>query len=196
MTALFGLVSNPGPAGAARHGCCRWLFYLAVPWSLAAHGRAAGRVACLVAPWLAPLAHAGPSCSSPSAAGGLEGRFGTGYGAIGWHKPLRNLLNVPLVLLIGLGLPAFLCLLPGLRALWRTATADRPLAGRCCRCSAFALYMLFTGSGDLLPSLSAAAAGRLHRRRAWGVCAAGAAAASCRGTAAARSGRGCWPGTW
>ena len=135
--ALFGLVTNPAlPRGAAY--LLPLAFYLLPPWQRMARS---GRVACLVAPWLAPLALQSDLFLAFSA-GGLEGRFGTGYGAIGWHKPLRNLLNVPLVLLIGLGLPAFLCLLPGLRALWRTATADRawlvllPLP-------AFALYLLF-----------------------------------------------------
>jgi hypothetical protein len=35
-------------------------------------------------------------------------RFGTGYGAIGANKWLRNLVNVPVVLIVGLGLPACL----------------------------------------------------------------------------------------
>ena len=37
---------------------------------------------------------------------GLEGRFGTGYAAIGWNKWLRNPLNIVTVLVVGLGLPA------------------------------------------------------------------------------------------
>jgi len=35
---------------------------------------------------------------------------------IGWHKIPRNLLNLPLSLIMGLGLLAFCCLFPGLRA--------------------------------------------------------------------------------
>ncbi|MEO0437015.1 MAG: hypothetical protein AAF098_08920 [Pseudomonadota bacterium] len=42
--------------------------------------------------------------------GAETGRFGTDYGAIGKHKYLRNLINVPLVLLVGLGFPGFLAL--------------------------------------------------------------------------------------
>ncbi|MFV0478729.1 MAG: hypothetical protein ACK5ME_12980 [Parahaliea sp.] len=74
--------------------------------------------------------------------GTLEGRFGSGYGAIGWHKWLRNLLNVPLLLMLGLGLPALLMLPLGIRALWRAPPAPRIL---CCGLPllAFALFMLF-----------------------------------------------------
>ena len=48
--------------------------------------------------------------------GGTAGRFGTGYGAIGWNKWLRNIINVPVVLVVGLGLPACLFLPTGVRA--------------------------------------------------------------------------------
>ncbi len=73
--------------------------------------------------------------------GGMTGRFGTGYGAIGWHKWVRNALNLPLVLMVGLGLPAFLCLLAGARVLWREPV---PIRGWLCLLPvlAFALFML------------------------------------------------------
>lgn len=137
--ALFGLVTNP-----AASPWLRWVlppaFYLLVPWrSLARPGQAL----FLLLPWCAPLAMQLDLFVAFSS-GGLEGRFGTDYGAIGWHKPLRNLINVPLVLLIGLGFPAFICLLVGSYRLWQHADrhVDRawlmllPLP-------AFALYMAF-----------------------------------------------------
>lgn len=46
-------------------------------------------------------------------------RFGIGYAAIGWHKWPRNLLNLPLLLMVGLGLPALAFLPNGIRALCR-----------------------------------------------------------------------------
>jgi hypothetical protein len=48
-----------------------------------------------------------------------EGGFGTGYGAIGANKWLRNLVNVPAVLIVGLGLPACLFIPLGIRRLLR-----------------------------------------------------------------------------
>ena len=48
-----------------------------------------------------------------------RGRFGTSYGAIGANKWLRNLVNVPLVLVVGLGLPACLFIHLGVRRLLR-----------------------------------------------------------------------------
>ncbi len=91
------------------------LFYLVVPW------RALGwpmRIAWLLAPACAWLLLQLPPVAAYTM-GGMTGNFGGGYAAIGWHKFLRNLVNIPVVLLVGLGLPAFLCLWPGLRALWR-----------------------------------------------------------------------------
>ncbi|GAB5450808.1 MAG: hypothetical protein Hals2KO_11360 [Halioglobus sp.] len=57
---------------------------------------------------------------------GAEGRFGSGYAAIGWHKWPRNLLNLPLLLLVALGLPALALLPLGVRALLRGEGAVRP----------------------------------------------------------------------
>ena len=56
---------------------------------------------------------------------GESGIFGTAYGAIGWHKLPRNLLNLPLVLLVGLGLPAFLFLYGGVRFILREYASSR-----------------------------------------------------------------------
>lgn len=135
--ALFGLLSNPElPAIAPM--VLPFLFYLFVPWSQISPS---GKALILLSPWLAPLLMQFDLFLAFTS-GGLEGRFGTDYGAIGWHKWLRNPLNVPIVLLMGLGLPAFLLALMGLRRLWQTPHFDRawlsllPLL-------AFALYMLF-----------------------------------------------------
>jgi hypothetical protein len=52
-------------------------------------------------------------------ASGMNGRFGSGYGSIGWNKWLRNLVNVPVVLVVGLGLPACLFIPAGIAAIAR-----------------------------------------------------------------------------
>jgi hypothetical protein len=49
----------------------------------------------------------------------MSGGFGTSYGAIGWNKWLRNLVNVPAMLLVGLGLPACLFIPAGIRVIAR-----------------------------------------------------------------------------
>jgi hypothetical protein len=49
--------------------------------------------------------------------GGSAGRFGGGYAAIGEHKWLRNLVNVPAVITMGIGIPACLFIPAGIRCL-------------------------------------------------------------------------------
>ena len=49
--------------------------------------------------------------------GSLESNFGTGYAAIGWNKWLRNLVNVPAIIIVGLGLPACWFIPAGIRAI-------------------------------------------------------------------------------
>lgn len=152
---LFGLVSNP-----AAGPLLRWLLPLGwlalVPWQRLS---IAGRICLFAAPWLAPLAmYYEPFVAYAS--GYPEGRFGTDYGAIGWHRPLRNLLNLPAVLVVGLGLPAFGLLVRGVGVLALERNRDRawlallPLL-------AFALYMAFlapvTYYRHYLPLLPAAA---------------------------------------
>lgn len=91
------------------------LFYLLVPW----RGIARSTIPLwILAPWIA-LGLIQVDLVRTYTMGGLEGRFGAGYGAIGWHKWLRNLVNVPAVLIVGLGLPACLCIPAGLRAALR-----------------------------------------------------------------------------
>jgi hypothetical protein len=48
------------------------------------------------------------------------GDFGTGYGHIGtWRRWIRNAVNLPVVHLVGLGIPACLFVIGGLRTAWR-----------------------------------------------------------------------------
>lgn len=73
---------------------------------------------------------------------GPQGRFGAGYAAIGWNKWLRNLVNVPAVLLVGLGLPAFMFIPAGIRTLFRSGVNVR--AWLCLSpLLVFALFMAF-----------------------------------------------------
>ncbi|TXS94424.1 hypothetical protein [Parahaliea aestuarii] len=116
----FGCLSNSDfPLGA-------WpllaLGYLAVPWRR-------------IAPGMIPLWLAAPFLGfallqievvASYTMGAMEGRFGSSYAAIGWHKWLRNALNIPLVLTVGLGLPAALCIPLGVRSLLRSGPPWRP----------------------------------------------------------------------
>lgn len=95
------------------------LFYLAVPWRR-------------LNPWTIPLflalpwalwgitlidAHFVRSFTS----GWPTTHLGSGFGSIGWNKLDRNLLNLPLVIIVSIGLPASLLTIPGIRR----ALADR-----------------------------------------------------------------------
>ena len=91
------------------------VYYLLVPWR-AVHRPMAP--AWLVLP-LAVYAIVQIDLVNAYTQGALDSRFGSGYGAIGANKWLRNLVNVPSVLLVGLGIPACLFILPGLRAMLR-----------------------------------------------------------------------------
>ena len=153
---VFALASNselPRPAGYL------WLlpWYLLPPWRRLHPW--------LRLPWalLPPLAVALTQWDLFAAwsTGALEGRFGSGYGAIGWHKFLRNPLDLLLVLVVGLGLPACLCLPAGIASL-----RDGPPRARAWRVvlypvAAFALYLAFlapvTYYRHFLPLLPAAA---------------------------------------
>jgi hypothetical protein len=134
---LAGLLTNPALPSAAVWPLAA-LFYLLPPWrALSWPGRALlmdGPLLLIAAlQWDTFLAYTG---------GGLQGRFGSDYGAIGWNKPLRNALNLPIVMVVGLGLPATLFALAGVWQLWRRECLDRvwlvllPLP-------AFALYLFF-----------------------------------------------------
>ena len=108
--ALFGLVTNPALAPTARW-LVPMLFWFLVPWRQLP---APGRALFALAPFLAPLALQ-VDLFVAFTSGGLDGRFGTGYGAIGWHKWLRNGINLPVVLGVGVGIPGLFFALLGLR---------------------------------------------------------------------------------
>jgi hypothetical protein len=128
-------------------------WYLVIPW------RAVRRPMIIV--WLLVPPLAWLFCSVDVVASYTTGgEFGTGYAAIGWHKWLRNLINLPVVLIVGLGLPACLFIPAGIRALVRQASANR--AWVCLTpVLVFALYMAFlapvTYYRHYLPLLPAAA---------------------------------------
>lgn len=132
---VFGALANSDFRAAGLYPLLG-LFYLVIPW------RRIHRPMILF--WLLVPAAAFLVCRIDLVAtytlGGMEGGFGTSYAAIGWHKWLRNPLNLPLVLLVGLGLPAFLFLLVGLRRL--QAGVDNERAWLCLTpLLLFALFM-------------------------------------------------------
>jgi len=113
-------------------------YYLVIPW------RQLKRPMVFV--WLlVPLA-AYAICQIDIIAGyttsSMSGNFGTAYGAIGWNKWLRNLVNVPAMLLVGLGLPACLFIPAGIRVIARGGGNER--AWLCLTpLLAFVLFMAF-----------------------------------------------------
>ncbi|MEH6593398.1 MAG: hypothetical protein V7746_24230 [Halioglobus sp.] len=118
---MFAFTSNEAFQSA---GLYPWLalYYLLVPWR-----RVNWPVIILLASM--PLIAVGLGTIELVAAfttGELENRFGTGYAAIGWNKWLRNPLNVFMVLLVGLGLPACLFIPAGVRAIIRDGANARP----------------------------------------------------------------------
>ena len=105
---------------------------------------------------------------------GSQGIFGTAYGAIGWHKWLRNPLNVPLVLLVGLGVPAFAFLPAGIRQLFLQRDNLRSWLCLLLPVLVFTLYMAFVAPVTyyrhylaLLPAAALLAAVGLFATR-WG----------------------------
>lgn len=54
--------------------------------------------------------------------------FGTGYGHIGtWRRWIRNAINLPVVHIVGISLPAFVAAVYGLRRAWNSKTEDKQL---------------------------------------------------------------------
>ncbi len=152
---LFGLFTN-ADFQQARFYPLLAAWYLLIPW------RALHRPMLFFWLLVPPLAYL--LCRIDIIAsytiGGMEGGFGTSYGAIGWNKWLRNLLNLPVVLVVGLGLPACLFIPAGVRALVRDRNVTR--AWLCLiPVLVFALYMAFlapvTYYRHYLPLLPAAA---------------------------------------
>lgn len=62
--------------------------------------------------------------------GGETSRFGTGYGHIGtWRRWIRNGINLPVVHIVGIGLPAFLAAVYGLKKAFKTRS-EKPAEWR------------------------------------------------------------------
>ena len=134
-TVLFALLSNPAwPSRATL--VLPFFFYALIPWSRTS---VSGKALLLLMPWLAPLLLQVDLFVAFTSAG-PEGRFGTDYGAIGWYKLLRNPLNLPIVLTLGLGLPAFVMALEGARRLFKSSCFDHAWLALL-PVLAFALYM-------------------------------------------------------
>jgi hypothetical protein len=160
---LFGALGNSDFRAAGLYPLLA-LFYLVIPW------RSVPRpmlVFWLLVPILAYLL-CRIDLIQEYTMGGMEGVFGTSYGAIGWHKWLRNLVNLPVVLTVGLGLPAFLFFLVGVRRLFDGVENPRPWL---CLMPVllFALYMAFVAPVTyyrhylpLLPGAALLAAYGLH----------------------------------
>ncbi|MFT6958115.1 MAG: hypothetical protein ACJAYC_003131 [Halieaceae bacterium] len=88
------------------------LFYLLVPWqkiplTMKFFWLLVPVIAFALTRWDLFAAYTTGNASTP---------FGTGYAAIGWNKWLRNLVNAPVVLVVGLGLPACFFIPLGVRA--------------------------------------------------------------------------------
>ena len=134
---LFGALGNSDFRAAGLYPLLA-LYYLVIPW------REVPRP--MLAFWLLVPVLAYLLCRidlvQEYTVGAMEGTFGTSYGAIGWHKVLRNLVNLPVVLAVGLGLPAFVFFLVGIRRLFDGVENPRPWL---CLMPVllFALYMAF-----------------------------------------------------
>ena len=118
---LFAALSNSDFHAAGLYPVLA-LFYLVIPW------RSVPRP--MIAFWLLVPALAYLLCRleliQEYTMGDMAGGFGTSYGAIGWHKWLRNLLNLPVLLAVGLGLPACVFLVVGLKRLFDGVENLRP----------------------------------------------------------------------
>jgi hypothetical protein len=166
---LFGLATNPAFDVTHRFPLLA-LYYLLVPWRRIHRPMVVFWLLVPVLAWLVTRvdiiwAYTG---------GGMTGRFGSGYGAIGWHKWLRNLVNLPVVLLVGLSLPACLFIPAGIRALTRKDLRARPWLCLLVPLALFALYMAFLAPVTyyrhylaLLPGAALLSALGLHSTK-WG----------------------------
>ena len=73
----------------------------------------------------------------------LSPSFGTGYGHIGtWRRWIRNGINLPVVHIVGIGLPAFLAAVYGIRRVWQTRS-EQPHTWRLWLLQAPALVYFF-----------------------------------------------------
>ncbi|MFK8047456.1 MAG: hypothetical protein AB8B81_03370 [Halioglobus sp.] len=109
---LAGLSTNLAFQSAGLYPCLA-LFYLLVPWRRIS---IAMSIVCVLTPVLAYVV-AQIDFVAAYTTGAMEGKFGTGYAAIGWNKLIRNPVNSAAVLIVGIGLPACLFIFRGVRAI-------------------------------------------------------------------------------
>jgi hypothetical protein len=158
--ALFGMLSNSEFQQT-------WLYPLLLAWYLLIPWRRVQRP--LVVFWLLL-----PLVAVLLFQVGIVASYTTGqpvYAAIGWNKCLRNLSNLPVILLLGLGLPACLFIPAGIRAIAASGVAVR--AWWCLTpVLVFALYMAFLSPITyyrhylpLIPAAAILAACGLHTTR-------------------------------
>ena len=89
------------------------LFYLFVPWRKLNHWTIP---LFLALPWLTNwLAGLNLYYILEYTSGRMSSNFGSWFGSIGWNKFARNFLNFPVVLIVGIGLPAALLIPRGIR---------------------------------------------------------------------------------
>ena len=111
---LFGMLTNSAFQETQLYPLLA-AYYLVIPWRQIQRPMV---VAWLLVP-LAAYAICQIDIIASYTTSGMTGSFGTSYGAIGWNKWLRNLVNVPAMLLVGLGLPACLFIPAGIRVIAR-----------------------------------------------------------------------------
>ena len=90
------------------------LFYIFVPWRRLNYWTIPFFIAL---PWIAAwLSQLDLAFIQRYTSGKLTYRdMGSGFGSIGWNKFVRNILNLPVVLILGLGIPAALLIPAGIR---------------------------------------------------------------------------------
>jgi len=135
---LMGLLSTSEFRAAGLYPLLA-LWYLVIPWRRVHRPMA---IAWLLLPVVAYALMLNGTVYAYTL-GVLEGKFGASYAAIGWHKWLRNPLNVPLVLAVGLGLPALAFLPAGIRFVMGDEQRWRPWLVLLLPMAVFALYMAF-----------------------------------------------------
>ncbi|PLW66810.1 hypothetical protein C0039_19910 [Pseudohalioglobus lutimaris] len=145
------------------------LYFLLVPWRQVHRRWALAWAALPLLLWLGTLLEVVQAYT----VGGLESRFGSGYAAIAENKWLRNLVNVPALLMVSLGIPACLFIPAGVRAIAH-GEGDSRLWLCLLPLLAFLLFMAFLAPVTyyrhylpLLPAAAILAAVGLHATR-WG----------------------------
>jgi hypothetical protein len=165
---LLGLVTN-GEFQATGWYPALALYYLVIPWRRIERPM---MVFWLLVPLLG-FALTRVDLIAAYTTSGAGSRFGSGYAAIGWHKWLRNLVNVPAVLIVGLGIPACFFVPAGIRTMLADSQ-QRQMWVCLLPVLAFALFIAFLAPVTyyrhylaLLPAAALLAACGLYAK-AWG----------------------------